>query len=738
MQGFATVIFFAFRESYRHRKPHTPNKEVRQFSWLIIPGVLAVVLCLSACGNDKQAVSPEFDIVPQLSRVDAAVSPLTVMVNFSTNKPVKAHYHLQTKASDRQLVTDSFQRVHRQALLNFKAGALYTIVITIEDKEGNKTVWPEPLEFSAPDLSDDFPVVKSVAREGKASAVDHGLTALNLFRYRVVQTPDGIDYVERDSSASLLLVVDSDFDPVWFFVADKRIDAIQQDTPTTLTLIGAHGRETINFLGRSKQVLQGERQLAPLHPVANRLTVNSDSLHGKQLELGNGNRLLLSTEMRIFDSYPRPPLNPAEAASIQPITDFIVNKKTAAAMLVGDQLIEIDRHGTVVKRWPLFDLLDGQRQSYVSHLPDPKAIYPPNSQLGLPQAWSQANGIAYKPATDTLLVSVKNQEAIVGIGKTSGQLKWILGDPAGWRAPWSNKLLRPVKSANSEAFVWPYQPSSLGVNAAGDILLLDNGGYQSVPPSPPLPLNQRKPRVRVLSVDEQAMTVTDAATYPLDVGDTVPRSIDQQWLDWPSSSMTVSADSKALLVADSLSARLSQIELAAARSTALATLTARPGSDYRWGIADIIHLPQITAAPDDQFPASLRSIPPYASPQIDSESSKTFKDTANVYGGLANTHVPTVDISGPWELNIGGDPAQQLKLSQNGQLVSGELGGFPVIAWVKGNTFSMTLRRNNGIGQVRFRYRGVINDDADQMQGQVIFETEDKPVASWRWTADRS
>ena len=80
---------------------------------------------------------------------------------------------------------------------------------------------------------------------------------------------------------------------------------------------------------------------------------------------------------------------------------------------------------------------------------------------------------------------------------------------------------------------------------------------------------------------------------------------------------------------------------------------------------------------------------------------------------------------------------QLLTLQQDERLVTGDLVGYPVSAFIKGNTFSMTVRRNNGEGRVRFRYFGVINDSFDRMQGAVSIDQNGTDLAQFDWVAYR-
>ncbi|WP_157117797.1 hypothetical protein [Oceanicoccus sagamiensis] len=110
------------------------------------------------------------------------------------------------------------------------------------------------------------------------------------------------------------------------------------------------------------------------------------------------------------------------------------------------------------------------------------------------------------------------------------------------------------------------------------------------------------------------------------------------------------------------------------------------------------------------------------------------------YQNNADPTLPLSTVVGQWQSQIGvseNAPPQPLLLKQQQQLLTGDIAGYPIVAWVKGNVFQMTVRRQGGQGQIRYRYRGVIAPDSEQIKGTVAIQLTGFPEATLDWVANR-
>jgi len=197
----------------------------------------------------------------------------------------------------------------------------------------------------------------------------------------------------------------------------------------------------------------------------------------------NGNLLLLSVEQREYPDWPASDKDP--------------DAGTETARVMGDVILEVEPDGNILNRWRLLDILDPYRICYGS-----RAKY--WVDRGFPDSvdWCHSNAVIYDPTDDTLMVSLRTQDCIIKIHKESGELKWILGDPGNWKAPWSEKLLTPEGN-----IAWQYHQHDCSVTAAGNVLCFDNGNYRAVPFEPQTPPEDSHSRVVEFAVDDSNMTV---------------------------------------------------------------------------------------------------------------------------------------------------------------------------------------------------------------------------------------
>ena len=95
--------------------------------------------------------------------------------------------------------------------------------------------------------------------------------------------------------------------------------------------------------------------------------------------------------------------------------------------------------GRIVWSWDAFDHLDVWRFGY-------RLMEVFWHTRGFPNHldWTHGNGVSYDPSDDSVIVSLRHQDAVIKIDRATRQIKWILGDHKGWNETLSKKLLTPV------------------------------------------------------------------------------------------------------------------------------------------------------------------------------------------------------------------------------------------------------------------------------------------------------
>ncbi|MDO5423373.1 MAG: aryl-sulfate sulfotransferase [Eubacteriales bacterium] len=130
---------------------------------------------------------------------------------------------------------------------------------------------------------------------------------------------------------------------------------------------------------------------------------------------------------------------------------------------VEDRIVEIDREtGEVVYELNIADLIEPSD----------------GGSLNRTDAdWCHNNSLDYDEATDTLMLSCRHLDAVLGIGKTKKELKWVLGDPTGFTSVSAEKFFTPIET--EDGFEWQYAQHNATFLPNGDILLFDNGTHRT-------------------------------------------------------------------------------------------------------------------------------------------------------------------------------------------------------------------------------------------------------------------
>jgi hypothetical protein len=148
------------------------------------------------------------------------------------------------------------------------------------------------------------------------------------------------------------------------------------------------------------------------------------------------------------------------------------------------------------------DLLDPYRVSY-----DSLGNFWNDFYGATTRDWSHANALVYDAPHDSWLMSLRHQDAVLKVART-GQLDWILGDPARWNAPLDSHLLT---LANGQQ--WQYHQHGVQLLPDGTIHLFDNGDARAIPPAAQLPNAGRYSRALQYQIDPVGRTAHQIWSY---------------------------------------------------------------------------------------------------------------------------------------------------------------------------------------------------------------------------------
>lgn len=220
-------------------------------------------------------------------------------------------------------------------------------------------------------------------------------------------------------------------------------------------------------------------------------------MHHTVSTLPNGNFLILDAESRTFPDWPVNATDP--------------EARPADAEIVGDVIVEVTPEGKEVHTYNFLDMLDPYRITHGSH----ESYW---RKQGFPNAfdWSHCNAVSHDPADDTLIASVRHQDCIIKFTRETGELVWILGNHAHWKAPWKDYLLQPAQDMQ-----WQYHQHDCTAPAPGRILCFDNGNFRAPAFSAPREAGDNYSRLVEFEVDADRKSVRQVWSFGEDRPDPI-------------------------------------------------------------------------------------------------------------------------------------------------------------------------------------------------------------------------
>lgn len=393
------------------------------------------VLCLLGCHHKDEGTPVEpvdFTTAPAVTINPAA--GLTAWLDLSVSEPrsIVVELHNTDRVST---ITTPVAADHHVLLVGFRAGSAHEIVVRAVDDEG-RTAAEQTLSYTTPPLPTDF--FQWEMGTVSLSQMEIGATLVGFGNYLTLLDPEGF--------------------PVWYLPIQGSIhEANRLANGNFLVVVN---RTMVHEFSLDGTLVSSYRAAGTDDVPAGSIAVDVDATHHDAIELPNGNLVGLSIERRMFDDYPS-----SESDPLAP---------PAPAWVAGDIIVEWTRDGTVVNRWPLLDLLDPTRIAYDSVVGNYWEDFEPWIGDDI-KDWSHGNALSYDAATDTLLVGMRHQDAVIGLSHSTGELSFIIAPPEGWPSSLQDKLLTPT----DPGFVYPYHPHGAKFTPDGTVMLFDNGNNRA-------------------------------------------------------------------------------------------------------------------------------------------------------------------------------------------------------------------------------------------------------------------
>ena len=443
-------------------------------------GLVAVIVLSAGCSV------PPPDI--QRMEVDPRPServPLAAQVTFETSRPATVALEFDDGARRWAAGTGDRARTdHVVPILGMRPDRTHVIRIIVTDENG-VTNTSEPFEVTTDPLPDDFPPID--VRVSKPDRMEPGVTM-----FEPTYRPE--DDSERDYH--LLVAVDDTGEVVWYYKAPQSVsDARRLQNGNLLYRTGRAGPlYEIDMLGNT--VSEWHTNGTPEEQVGSEsIHIDTATLHHETFETRSGSILAISTEFRTYNNYPT--------------SDTAPDAPRATAEVLGDVLVEFTRQGAVLREIKLLDLVDPYRIGYDSlgwggawrTIFGDEETHPRGD-------WAHANAVVMDDSERHVIVSLRQQDAVVKIDWETGELVWILGNHEDWGPTWQGYLLQPTGD-----LLWPYHQHAPMITPDGTVLMFDNGNYRARPFEEPTLPSESFSRAVEYSIDEDNMEVTQVWSF---------------------------------------------------------------------------------------------------------------------------------------------------------------------------------------------------------------------------------
>ena len=343
-------------------------------------------------------------------------------------------------------------------VIGLKPERPYRFEVSLMDARGQRFV-AEPQSVQTPALplpSLDFPPLR--VHRAERARMEPGLTLLSVRRRALGRSHRMTPEQRRFTTEwGLILALDEDGDIVWFYRSPSRIAGVAAPDNGHLFFHTARNSPTeIDWLGRTLRCWGAAHGPNPMP--AGAIPVQAVTLHHQPEALPNGNFLSLNAVPRRIEGY-----YTSETDATAP---------RLAQWVMGDEVIEFNPQGEVVWRWNCFDHLDPFKIGY-------DTFWSYWWVRGFPQHldWTHGNGVHHDPRDESVLLSLRNLDAVLKIDRPSGEIRWILARDIGWSEALRAKLLKPV----GEDFIWPSHQHNPRLTPDGHVVLFNNNVHQAIP-----------------------------------------------------------------------------------------------------------------------------------------------------------------------------------------------------------------------------------------------------------------
>ena len=354
-----------------------------------------------------------------------------------------------------------FSTTHSEILLGFRPNQTNEILVTAYDANQNSVTAPQILTFVTAPLPVNFPVYEVLTNI--PSRMEPGY---NLF---IVQN--------RNAVVGYATIMDNYGNVVWYKQTAESSDGdVRQLANGDLLIEEAPPNNDfleMNMLGQTVNVL---------HPPT-KYPVN---MH-EAVFTSRGTILYISDVSTSVANFP-------SVLPSQSMTD--TNPPLETVTMDDNPVVEISAtNGALVNAWSMVNMIDPDRVTYLTG--DYATSY------GLDNI--HANAIVDDTNDNSIIVSMRDQNAVMKFSRLNGSIKWILGSPTNWPASFQQYLFTPVGTP----FDWNWGQHRPTLTPEGTLLLYNDGDWRADPFNTPVASSNNYGSAEEFSLDETNMLVSE-------------------------------------------------------------------------------------------------------------------------------------------------------------------------------------------------------------------------------------
>lgn len=123
--------------------------------------------------------------------------------------------------------------------------------------------------------------------------------------------------------------------------------------------------------------------------------------------------------------------------------------------------------------------------------------------------WFHNNSVWYDKESDTIILSGRHADAVIGINHENGELRWIIGDPEGWPEEYKHYFFKPI----GDNFEWQWSQHAAMMTPEGYVFIFDNGNNKSKNSDNYVPASKSYSRGVMYKIDTYSMTIEQVWEY---------------------------------------------------------------------------------------------------------------------------------------------------------------------------------------------------------------------------------